>query len=97
MTGAAVGAVGMALAREAKALILLAGLFNHTARHERLKLLVSAQAQHFLSPAGGVAGTQVAMNQVKEFLELVRIFPGENRDEFLGDKVRQAAGEGVFS
>ena len=73
------------------ALVLLAVLLDHSAGDEILQLLVSAQAQHFFSAAGGIAIAQVQVYHFEKLLELVRGPRGKHRGEFLGDEIREPA------
>lgn len=50
--------------------ILFAGLFNHTARNEILKLFVGAEPKHLLTTTGCVTGAQAFVDDVEELFEL---------------------------
>ncbi len=57
-----------------EALVFLAGFLHHAARHEILQLLVSTQAEHFLSSTGGVSGSEPLVDDVEKLLEFERAF-----------------------
>lgn len=77
-------------------LILFAGLLDLTLSHEVLKLLVSAQSQHFL-PATGIPSPESRMNNGEKGFEFIGLRSRKGHHEFLSDIVWAAAGEGAES
>ena len=61
-----------------------------------LKLLVKTQAQHLLTSIGGVAGAEIGMNQVEQWLELQSRLSGQHSDQFLRENIRAFAREIAF-
>ena len=53
------------------ALVLLAVLFDHAAGNQVLKLLVSAQAQHFFTATRRITVPEILVNDIEELLEFV--------------------------
>src|SRR5207253_3226157 len=51
------------------ALVLLRLLFHHATGDQILKLLVSAQPEHFFASAGSISGPQILMHDVEQVLE----------------------------
>ena len=63
-----------------------------------LKLLVSTQAEHFLSTTCGIALLQTVVNDIEELLELKGSpLLGKNCYQFLSDQIGESAGEGTFA
>jgi hypothetical protein len=71
-----------------QALIFLAVLFYGATRDQVLQLFISAQTQHFLATACGVAGAEVFVDDVEELFKLERRPTRKHRDEFLGHEIR---------
>ena len=54
--------------------ILFAVLLNQSPRDEVLELLVSTEAEHFLSTADGITGFQIFVNDLKKIVETEGLF-----------------------
>ena len=89
------GAIALRQSRR-QALIFLAVLLYGASRDQVLQFFIGAQPQHFLAPACGVASAEVFVDDVEELLKLERRTTREDRDEFLGHKIRNPAGKCVF-
>ena len=79
-----------------QALVFLAGLLHRATGDQILKFFIGAQTQHFLAAAGGITGTQIFVHDIEELLELEGGAAGKHRHQFLGDEIRNPAGECVF-
>ena len=81
-----------------EALVLLAVLLDHVARNKMLQLLVSSEAEHLLTTAGGIPLLKSVVDDVEELLELERspLFH-QYGNKFLGDQIGESAGEGAFT
>jgi hypothetical protein len=73
------------------ALVFLADLLDETASHEVLQLLVSAEAEHFLATADGVAEFQVVKHSFEEVVEAKDLVFRENVAEFVRDVIGKPA------
>src|SRR5712691_5044805 len=76
--------------------VLLAILFDRTARDQVLQLLISAQAKHFLTATGSVSSPKVFVDDIEKFLELERGASGKDCHQLLGHKIRNSARKCVF-
>ena len=81
-----------------EALVLLAVLLDHVARNKMLQLLVSSEAEHLLTTAGGIPLLESVVDDVEELLELERspLFH-QYGNKFLGYQIGESAGEGAFT
>ncbi len=70
------------------ALIFSFDFFDHAAADEILQFFVGAEAEHFFSTAGGVAGFEFRVNHFKEILEFEVGSGHEGCSQFFGDEVR---------
>ena len=82
--------------RRWKTFVLLAILFDRSARDQILQFLVGAQSQHFLATAGRVSSSEIFMHDIEQLFELERRTPGKDRYQFLGYEIRNAARECIF-
>ena len=62
--------------------------FDHAAADEILQFFVGAEAEHFFSTAGGVAGFEFRVNHFKEILEFEVGSGHEGCCQFFGDEIR---------
>ena len=79
-----------------QALVFLAILFDRTACHEVLQLLVGSQPQHFLAAAGSISRPKVLVHNVKELLELEGRTPREDINQLLSYQIGNPTGECIF-
>ena len=79
-----------------QALVFLAILFDRTARHEVLQLLVGSQPQHFLAAAGSISRPKILVHDIEELLELERRTPGEDSNQLLSYQIGNPTGECIF-
>src|ERR1043166_2639165 len=82
--------------RRGQSFVLFAILLHRTARDQVLQLFIRAQPEHLLPAAGGIAGPQIFMDDVEQFLELERGTTRQYGDQFLRYEVRNSARKCVF-
>jgi hypothetical protein len=63
-----------------KTFVFLAGLSHRAAGDKILQLLIGSEAEHFLTAAGRISGTQIFVHDIEELLELERCTPGKDRN-----------------
>jgi len=61
-----------------------------------LQLLISSQAQHFFTTAGGIPRAQIFVHDIKELFELERCTPGKYGNQFLGHQIGNATRKCIF-
>ena len=92
------GRGGERLGQGGEAAVFFAGFFDHAAGDEVLKFLVGAEAEHFFSTAGGVAGPEALVDDVEELLEFEgSAFFGKGGDELFSHQIRETTRERTFS
>ena len=73
------------------ALVFLADLFDQTAGHQILKLLIGTQAKHLLATANGIANLEIVEHPFEQIIEAKHLVFREDVAEFIRDVIRKPA------